>query len=354
MIRRAAAVLLGAIVLGAPEPSLATSFLPYPDDVSGPDGKKIAFHLRSLQVQGFRNEGDQLMDGTTIGSGTDTERSGALMYRAEVSAAGRLGALVRYLLVADLTDSDPLIRDAMVDLGPSPVFAVRLGQFRIPFGIETQLPPHTLPFINRMLMTWLDEQPDEIGGLLQEWDRGVEVFGEPVSGPMNLAYAVAVIKGDGLYGAEDAGSASDYVGRIGLRLAGYQIGASWYRGERDDDTLGEVSRNRSGWDLEINPNPLKALLIRGELIHGHDGSITRRSWYFLISYAIANRWTPAVRAERLDPDRSAPSDAVSRTIIGLSYRLAESTTLSANYEFRADDAHPSVGNLAVAQLQLSF
>lgn len=354
MIRRAAAVWMGAMILGAPGPLFATSFSPYPDDVSGLAAQKIAVHLRALQLQVFRHEGDQLTDGTAIGPGTDTDRTGLLWRRAEVSVAGRVAAPLRYLLVADLSDSDPFIRDAMIDIGPSPVFALRVGQFRIPFGIETQLPPANLPLINRMLMTLPGEQPDELAGILQQWDRGMEVLGEPISGPLNASYAFARVNGNGLTSVPDASSASDYVGRFGLRLAGYQIGMSWYRGRRQGVTLADVSRNRAGWDLEINPNPLKALLIRGELIHGHNGSIAHRGWYFLASYTIADRWTPAIRLERLDPARGAGTAAVSRSTLGLSYRVADSTTLSANYEFRTDDAHPGAGNVAVAQLQVGF
>jgi hypothetical protein len=354
MIRRAAAVLLVAVILGVPGPILAASFSPYPDDVSGPTAKKIAVHLRTVQLQVFRHEGDQLTDGTVIGPGTDNDRSGILFRRAEVSVAGRVASPVRYLLVADLSDSDPLIRDAMIDIGTSPVLTLRVGQFRIPFGIETQLPPSNLPFINRMLMTLPGEQPDEIAGVLQEWDGGAEVFGEPISGPLNASYAFARVNGNGLTSVPDASPASDYIGRLGLRLVGYQVGMSWYRGRRQNASFADVSRNRAGWDLEINPNPLKALLIRGELIHGHDGSIAHRSWYLLASYTIADRWTPAMRHERVDPDRSAGADAISRTTLGVSSRLANSTTLSVNYEFRTDDAHAGVGNLAVAQLQVSF
>ncbi len=353
MTRRLAAVLLGAMILGAPGSLLATSFFPYPDNSSPIGSGMIDIHLRALQLQVFRDEGSQLMDGSAIGPGTPVGRSGTLVRRAELSASGRVASNVRYLLVADLAASSPVIRDALIDLGSTPMFTLRVGQLRIPFGIETQLPPYALPVVNRMVMTFLSEQPDEVPGFLQEWDRGVEVHGEPISGPLNVAYAVAVVNGDGL-NADDTNSAKDFVGRLGLRLAGYQVGASWYRGKRQDPTLADVDRTRTGWDLEINPNPLKALLIRGELIHGRDDATVRRGWYLLASYTIAERWTPAARIERWDPNRAAGSDAITRTTLGLTYRLVDDATLSVNYEFRDDAAHPGVSDLAVAQGQVSF
>jgi hypothetical protein len=204
-----------------------------------------------------------------------------------------------------------------------------------------------------MLMTFLAEQPDEIQGFLQEWDQGVELYGEPISGPLNVVYALALVNGSGL-NTDDTNSAKDFIGRVGVRLAGFQVGTSWYRGESPDATLVDRDRTRTGWDLEINPNPLKALLIRGEMIHGRDDSIARRGWYLLGAYTIADRWTPAARLERWDPDVDAGDDTFTRTTLGLTYRLEGDTTLSVNYEFQDDAAHPGVDNLAVAQLQLSF
>jgi hypothetical protein len=353
MIRRGAAGLFGLLILGSPGSLFATSFSPYPDTSSPLSSGMIELRVRALQVQVFLDEGSQLMDGSGIGPGTSVGRSGALVRRAEVSASGKVASNVRYLLVADLAADSPMIRDALIDLGSSVLFTLRVGQFRIPFGIETQLPPHALPFVNRTVATFLSEQPDEIPGFLQEWDRGLEVHGEPISGPLNVAYALAIVNGNGL-NADDTNSAKDVVGRVGLRLAGFQIGASWYRGKQQDLSLVDRTRNRTGWDIEFNPNPLKALLIRGELIDGDDGSTGHRGWYLLAAYTIADRWTPAVRIERWDPDRSAASDAITRTTLGLTYLLADATSLSLNYEWRDDEGHPGVGNLAVAQLQVSF
>lgn len=352
MTRSVTAALLGLVILGAPRPSLATSFSPYPDEASVVTANMLAIHVRALQVQLYRDEGDQRPDGSPIGPGTTNARSGAFIRRAEVGVSGRVAPHVRYLVVADLAAA-PVLRDALVDLGGSPVITLRVGQFRLPFGIENQVAPHRLPFINRMLATHLAEQPDEIVGLLQEWDRGVQVLGEPISGPLNVAWTLALVNGSGL-NADDTNSAKDVVGRVGLRLAGVQLGASWYRGRLADATFADRARNRTGWDIEFNPNPLKALLIRGELIRGRDDSSSRRGWYLLTSYTIADRWTAAARIERWDPDRGIGSDAITRTTIGLTHHLSGDTVLSVNYEWRDDQSHPRVGNFALAQVQVSF
>ncbi|MFZ5874811.1 MAG: hypothetical protein ACOYXU_00250 [Nitrospirota bacterium] len=340
------------ILFSAPRQGIATSFSPYPDDTLDGPTQSVQIRLRAIQIQAFYDQGDQLPDGRAIGSGSGLGRSGVLVRRAELGVTGGAPFGLRYLVVADLVAS-PVLRDAFIEIGTAPIIHLRAGQLRLPFGIETQLPPHQLPAINRMLMTFLGEQPDEIPGLLQEWDRGLEVLGEPISGPLNVSYALAVINGTGP-NAPDSNDAKDVVGRVGLRLAGYQIGGSWYRGRSPDVSGVDQPRTRTGWDLEINPNPLKALLIRGELIDGRDDETTRRGWYLLAAYTIAEHWTPMVRAERWDPDRNTAADTVARTTLGLTYTAWGAAAFSANYEYRRDPAHPGVGNLALIQAQISF
>jgi hypothetical protein len=349
---RLTAALFALILLSAPRHSTATSFSPYPDNALDGPTQSVQIRLRAIQVQAFHDQGDQLPDGRAIGSGSGLGRSGVLVRRAELGISGGAPLGVRYLVVADLAASQ-VLRDAFIQIGKEPVVALRAGQLRIPFGIEAQLPPHKVPAINRMLVTFLGEQPDEIPGFLQEWDRGLEVLGEPISGPLNVSYALAVVNGTGP-NAPDSNDAKDVVGRVGLRLAGYQLGASWYRGRSPDAGGVDQPRTRTGWDLEINPNPLKALLLRGELIDGRDDDTSRRGWYLLAAYTIDDRWTPMVRVERWDPDRDAAEDTVDRTTVGLTYTAWGVAAFSANYEFRRDPAHPGVGNLALMQAQISY
>ena len=77
-------------------------------------------------------------------------------------------------------------------------------------------------------------------------------------------------------------------------------------------------------------------------------------WYVLAAYRLTDRWEPAARVERWDPDRGAGNDAFTRTTLGLNYHIAGDTRLAVNYEFRDDKAHPALDNLALAQYQISF
>ncbi|MFZ5862619.1 MAG: hypothetical protein ACOYXR_07265 [Nitrospirota bacterium] len=353
MSLRLTAALLVLLLASAPRQADATSFNPYPvDGVDNGPPVGIQIRLRVVQIQIFHDHGDQLPDGRAIGSGTGLGRDGVLVRRAELGVAGGAPLGARYLVVADLVAS-PVLRDAFIEIGAEPKFQLRVGQFRLPFGLETQLPPYKLPAINRMLMTFPGEQPDEVPGLLQEWDRGLALLGEPISGPLNVSYALAVVNGTGP-NAPDSNDGKDLVGRVGLRLAGYQLGTSWYRGRAPNLAGLDRPRTRVGWDLEIHPNPLNALLIRGELIHGRDDATAFRGWYLLATYAVTDHWVPLIRIERLDPDRTVAADTLGRTTLGLTYTHSEQLAVSANYEYRRAPALPGVDNLAVVQIQISF
>lgn len=356
-IRLAVGVAFAALAVGA-APSLAFSDLTTADEQLS----RLAAHaglitvgVNALQVQYYRDEGDQLADGTAIGEGTALGRTGFKLRRAELYARGRVSDAIRYDLVFDLNGSGTILRDGFIDLVGPPYAALRFGQFRIPFGIETQQSARKLVFIDRMLVSYLGEQQRTIANFVQERDLGVRLAGEPVSGPINVSYALALVNGDGL-NTLDANDLKDTVGRVGIRLAGFQVGSSVYHGTRRDAAAPFRNRDRTrvGWDAEINPNPLKALLIRGELVSGRDDRTTRRGWYVLAAYRLTDQWEPAARVERWDPDRGAGNDAITRTTLGVNYHIAGDTQLAVNYEFRDDKAHPALDNLALAQYQISF
>ena len=354
--RSAVAFVLAIGIAGAADPGFS-----HPPTVEEPLDRliglaeKITIGVNALQIQSYHDTGNQLGDGTPIGAGTSLGRNGMIIRRAEFYARGRVTERMRYETLFDLSGSAPIVRDAFVEIAGAPYANVRLGQFRIPFGIETHLSSNHLLFIDRMLVTYLGEQQQVAPSVLQEWDRGVQLVGEPISGPLNVSYALALINGDGL-NTVDANELKDTVGRVGIRLAGFQVGSSVYRGRRRDAAAPFPYRDRTrvGWDAEINPNPLKALLIRGELVSGRDDSTTRRGWYVLAAYRLTDRWEPAARVERWDPDRGAGNDAFTRTTLGVNYHIAGDTRLAVNYEFRDDKAHPALGNLALAQYQISF
>jgi hypothetical protein len=196
-IRLAVGVAFAALAVGA-SPLLAFSELTTADEQINrltAHTDLIMVGVNALQVQYYRDEGNQLADGTPIGEGTALGRNGFTLRRAELYARGRVSDTIRYDLIFDLNGSGTILREGFIDLIGPPYAALRFGQFRIPFGIETQHSAKNLVFIDRMLTSYLGEQQKTLANFVQERDLGVRLAGEPISGPINVSYALALVNG---------------------------------------------------------------------------------------------------------------------------------------------------------------
>jgi phosphate-selective porin len=243
-----------------------------------------------------------------------------------------------------------------------------VGQYRIPFGIETQTSSRKLHFINRMLVTSPHTEQASSAlvtsvktGYLQERDIGLRLTGKPLSGPIGLDYSVAIINGSDR-NTTDRNDKKDWVGRVGLSpLKMLTIGGSAYLGKSPQTVTAagvttftglNVKRNRYGVDLEIQP--VGPMLIRAEYITGKDHTVTFKGYYAFVAYRLPMDIEPLARIERLDPDNSASNNEITRTTVGVNYYIKGETKIQANYEFRDDKAAPRIGNMALVQLQLGF
>ncbi|MBI3609198.1 MAG: hypothetical protein HY204_00650 [Nitrospirae bacterium] len=328
----------------------------------------IQVGLNALQVQYASDESRGIPDGT--GSAT------LFFRRAEIYAKGTLQEGLSYEVVYDLSTSTDPLRDALMDLKIIPMADLRVGQFRIPFGIEIQTGAKKLYFIDRMLITSPDnEQASSKSvtsiktGFLQERDRGLRVSGRPLIAPVGLDYAIAIINGSGL-NSPDQNNKKDVVGRVALSaMSRATLGGSLYLGRTSESVVdpatnktvftgNDLKRYRTGADIEVRP--VDALIVRAEYIGGTNGvTVTHadskfKGYYVLVAYRLPFNIEPAARFERLDPDTKTSGDTITRTTVGVNYYIVGDTKFQINYEFRDDKGNPKVGNIALAQLHVSF
>lgn len=243
-----------------------------------------------------------------------------------------------------------IVRDAFFDFIIAPETAVlRMGQARIPFGIEVQTPGGLLPFINR---AYLDlKTPHNRGAentafanaeMLQERDIGVQIRGRTPS----FEYAFGGYNGSGI-NVNDTNSNKDFVGRLGYNpLPGLRFGVSGYKGTATDILKENVERNRTGVDFEVLPSLIPRVRLMGEYAIGKDGPFERKSWYTSGFYELIPQRSPTSPSlwfiVRYDEMRD--QDRFSRTTVGLNYFILnaiEATTgywkqikLQLNYEMR--------------------
>ena len=233
-----------------------------------------------------------------------------------------------------------IVRDAFFDLLlAEPAAIVRLGQQRIPFGIEPQIPGGLLPFINR---AYLDLKVTHYPGpentkfrnaeFVQERDIGIQARGTFFESP-SVTYALGAFNGAGI-NVNDTNNSKDIIGRVGFNPhPGLRFGVSGYQGTQTDLQKESGPRDRVGGDVELTPTLLPRVWLLAEAAKGKDGDFQRRTWYVAGFYELISQRTPispslwlAARYEELHDQ-----DTYSRTTVGLTYYLLNAVNVKTGY-----------------------
>jgi hypothetical protein len=137
-------------------------------------------HLRLQTVYDGEVASRGLMDSA------DPHRSGFLLTHAELILEGHVASrLFAYRLQLDAAES-PAINDAYVQVGPMRSLALRVGQFKVPYGLQRHFWSAELEFVNISA---------PMAAFSLERDIGLMLVGRPLAG--RLAYELAVINGAG-------------------------------------------------------------------------------------------------------------------------------------------------------------
>jgi len=241
-----------------------------------------------------------------------------------------------------------ILRDAFFDLVlADPGATVRLGQQRIPFGIEAQTPGGLLPFTSRSYLdlkltrnAGLDNTQYSNAELIQERDIGVQARGRLAEGEFD--YALGAFNGAGI-NVNDTNNSKDVIGRLGFNPhRGVRFGVSGYEGTQVDIQNQSANRNRVGADFEVTQDFLPRFRFMGEASDGHDGQFERRTWYVAGFYELIPQATPkspglvfGVRYDQMKQnvgDVGGSDDNVyNRLTIGFNYYFLNAVNVSSGY-----------------------
>ena len=267
-----------------------------------------------------------------------------------------------------------LLREAYIDIRPVLSWApyldiIRIGQYRIPFGIENDTSSGLIDFISRGYFS-----SGAVGGgsvstgidFLQERDIYIDIKTKPHE---FIELDAVVMNGNFIdYTRIDNNSQKDYLGRIRIKpRKDFFVSFSAMAGESENRNTalngrGKGKYDRLGYDFRYTPDWLPGLHLQGEWITGHDApnqanvgattfttngiGVMRRTWYVYAKYRLDNlgvEWLkgcePIVRYEEFDPSTTVGNDMFTRTTVGINYYFAEvlpkvQTKLQLNYEFR--------------------
>lgn len=357
---------------------------------------KFNIGLNVLQVQFLQNEAPV----QAAGSANDR----FFIRRAELIAWGKVNDYFpRYHMLADFGalsnvtanvasgTNNQILREAYVDIVPAlsaqPYLdKIRIGQYRIPVGIEGSTSSGLIDFVNRNYIT---ATPGSSGGgvvgtttanvtgtgvggsldFIPERDIYFDVKGKPFE---FLEYDLGIMNGNGINGLStvDNNSQKDFFGRARVKprkdmffsmgtIAGKSTNLNSRNGGRG---LGNYDRYIA--DFQIKPEAIPGLWLQGEFAWGHDAptastatgatnpeafparsrGVVRTGWYvygkYLIQSGFLKDWELLARYEEFDPSTHLSQDMLYRTTVGINYYFANMpprvhAKLMLNYEFRS-------------------
>lgn len=273
-------------------------------------------------------------------------------------------------LAADLTwEHGPATEDGRGNVGVEYAWVeyafadwarVRGGKMFTPFGIYNEI--HTAkPTFLSVKEPFSTNKTDKFGTenrLYPRWTAGLALLGNGASGIGAWDYTLAVGNGDNEAGTanpfeEDDNKQKAFMGRIRLEpLPRLQLGASFYSDQLTEYAGEEDTGKRTAllayggqltWSLEAPAIGLELEYVGGDrrpssasgLPKVRSNGATAMAWWTL-----ADRVTPYVRFEWLDPDTRQSRDQATLVLGGINYRAGGGLILKAEYDvYRAGSAN---------------
>lgn len=302
-----------------------------------------------------------------------------------LSNIGRSSGLNSISVSGTATDNNQILREAYVDVVPALSLQpyldkIRIGQYRIPVGIEGSTSSGLIDFINRNYIT--QAPGTALGGaaakpgtltssidFIPERDVYVDFKSKPFE---QLELDLGIMNGNGMNGpgtSYDNNSQKDFMGRARIKpRKDMFFSFSTIQGESTNLNSRNGGRGKGNFDryiadFQIKPEAIPGLWLQGEYAWGHDAppaataaldSVTtgrgefRKAWYvygkYLMQSGFLKDWELLARHEQFDPSSNVSEDILRRTTIGINYYFANlpprvQAKLMLNYEFRSQDGN---------------
>ena len=276
-------------------------------------------------------------------------------------------------------------REAYIDFRPVVAWApilntIRMGSFRMPFGIFTETSGGLRDIISSPYLTQVgagtSQNKNGTGGTMdfvQERDLFIDARGKIAN---RLEYVGGIMNNNN-YLSQGSGSNGPKAGYGRLRFFATDvsfISFTMIAGESNNANTqisgrGKGNMDRYSVDARYTSKLLPGFMAQGEYWQGHDGAnatvvgtpangacqvqtqcggsgapgVQRRTWYVLSKYLISDglfrNFEPTIMYERFDPNTGISNDVYQRTILGLTYYFENfppkvQSKLQFNYEFR--------------------
>ncbi len=309
---------------------------------------KILSHLP--KISGYIQLRYQWADGSSDLSTFDIKR-------ARLDFKGNIFAKMDYRLQVDFAGS-PKIADAYLDYKPFNEFKVKLGQFKIPFSIETDFSPNKLEFADyalplRKLMAYSDVAGYKASGR----DQGINFHGgflRQDDGRDIIGYDVAVLNGQGINNS-DQNKSKDIAARLMVRPAAcLTLSGSYYRGEYGADDAKYLLRERYSAGVSFDSGRWVA---RGEWFGGktgiaEGGTFDSDGWYAVLGFRATKTLMPALHCESFTENTDMDSRQTNYGV-GLAWQPVKYLRCQLNYNWE-DYNYKKDGNAVVVMITGMF
>ncbi len=317
---------------------------------------KISGFVQGMYQANLNNEGE-LIDNTFR------------MRRVRMSIDGTLVKGLTYKIQGDFTRS-PMLVDAYLKYKPCNEFAIQVGQFKIPFSIESPINPLNLEIFDYgESVKGLTGYSDVCGVGSLGRDLGIMATGSlfPVETQNGekfgiVDYSLGVFNGNGANNL-DNNNRKDIVGRLEVHpgLKALTLSGSYYYGKYTKDDNVNCTRDRWAAGAQYNDGNL---VIRGEYIGGTTGVahtvipedlgyFNSNGYYGVVGYnfqAGEQKIMPVLRYEHFTKDASITKGGTNWYTVGINYWPLKSVNFKLDYSLvqkeAGENSHRVVGILS--------
>ncbi|NDV79912.1 porin [Dysgonomonas sp. 511] len=283
-----------------------------------------------------------------------------------ISINGKLNDSFRYGFLAELVN--PSVQEFWGEWTAAKEFNLKVGQFKSPFTLESQLVPATLETAaySRTISNLVGYAGED--DVLKKQnnknnfgrDAGVMISGELVSAKSHnlIQYSAGMFQGTGVATGETNNS-KDFAGMLLLQpVKGLRIGGGAYFGEASYIKSGETEvadhvRNRWYLSADYKSDRFNA---RTEWIHGNDGGIDKEGLYALgMYYIMPKKLNVLGKVDYYNKNKDMNSEAIDYTV-GLNYYFYPMCRVQLNYTYSDFSTKWDAPNASTvfAQLQIAF
>jgi hypothetical protein len=269
-----------------------------------------------------------------------------LIRRARLSFSGEIIKHLRFRLQIDGI-KNPVLVDAYIDVDFKRYLAFQVGQFYVPFGLESCYSDSLLDTILRAQVS------DSLAPGRDIQSQGRDI-GVQASGNYSIfEYYAGIFNGSGINKA-DTNKAKDYGLKLVLHPTKYlALGGSLYEGSysaAQEDPA--VARDRAGLHANLTVGQFS---LTAEYISGKDGDIPKSGWYIKGLYnVIPKKLQGVARWDSYDPNTDIPSNRSGRLTLGGNWLFTDKTKLLINYQHDWIVGTGATSWSLLAQFQIGF